>query len=350
MCPIATSSMNPFFTCAIFVGLWAAQALGLAWLDYGLTEASSIPADWRPRIESGNMLYTQDDGTVSHNNQPILANGMVSTTINDQFFYVSGVFNGYLTQDPSHRAAIPSTVNIPAPTGSMANGSAIDFERAVFFRRSTIPVDPTCSAASTTSCTNSSTPVVVEQRWFAHRTFASVFVHETAIVTNHADSTAPNLNNIVVVATTSTIADSKDVILQKSAKTCGNVQCVAYNGSTLVGETHSTPRTAVHLLYNPYPNTIVLNVSHPSAFSFSVIRTSLETPPDQLEHATLEDWLTAYAAYSSGELFSNHTAQWQEGFWSSGLETDRKDVAVAMNTSLFALYSGEPCSRSSIRG
>jgi len=76
--------------------------------------------------------------------------------------YVSGVYNGRNTTGPSHRAIIPAT-NAITITNSKANCSALDIERATYYRRTT-------SAGFT--------PALIEQRWYAHRVRHSLLVHE----------------------------------------------------------------------------------------------------------------------------------------------------------------------------
>lgn len=49
---------------------------------------------------------------------------------------MAGVFNGVNVESPSHRARIPSTINIDVTSSSFTFiGAAIDFERGVFYKR-----------------------------------------------------------------------------------------------------------------------------------------------------------------------------------------------------------------------
>lgn len=58
--------------------------------------------------------------------------------------YVAGVYNGYLTTDPSHRARIPSPFNVQF-AGVQGLITALDMEFATYYRRAVVPATELCS-------------------------------------------------------------------------------------------------------------------------------------------------------------------------------------------------------------
>ena len=74
-------------------------------------------------------------------------------------------------------------------------------------------------------------------------------------------------------------------------------------------------------------------------FFVTVIRTSIETAPSDLLAAAEADYAAASALAQAGTLHSTHVAEWAETIWASGFETDRFDVARAVNSSLYAILS-----------
>jgi hypothetical protein len=134
------------------------------------------PSNWQARENEGNMVcsnYEPDDIYM----MPIVANGYLGTLVSSDTIYVGGVYNGYLgyirdkcssisdnrRQTPSHRARIPATNSINI-TNSNLVASALDFERAVFYRRSEI------------------NEILVEQQWFAHRRHKHLMVHTISLL------------------------------------------------------------------------------------------------------------------------------------------------------------------------
>lgn len=132
------------------------------------------PASWAPRIAAADLLFASEDTAVPTSQLPMVGNGFLATQIMNDAIWVSGIFNGYLTKDPSHRARVPATNAVPAPGTESAAG--LDVREATYFRRSYIDPSPpgTCTAASTQSCSNAAERIFVEQRWFAHRALPSV--------------------------------------------------------------------------------------------------------------------------------------------------------------------------------
>jgi len=79
-------------------------------------------------------------------------------------------------------------------------------------------------------------------------------------------------------------------------------------------------------------------------FFLSVVRTTIETPvaaapPGQLVAAAAADYAAATQLAASGTLHSSHVAEWGATVWTSGFSSDRRDVALAVNSSLYAIIS-----------
>jgi trehalose/maltose hydrolase-like predicted phosphorylase len=118
----------------------------------------------------------------------------------------------------------------------------------------------------------------------------------------------------------------------------------AVNGSTLVAETNSSGLQAVCVLTTDLPASGALAVSadepFATAYFLTVVRTSIETPdPADLVSAAQADFAQASALAAQGTLRSSHIAEWAETVWPAGDETDRFDVARAVNSSLYAIVS-----------
>lgn len=67
------------------------------------------PAAWVPKIAACDMLYSPSDKGVSSQNMPMVGNGFIATQVSSSDMYIAGLFNGYSTVSPSHRARIPAT-------------------------------------------------------------------------------------------------------------------------------------------------------------------------------------------------------------------------------------------------
>ena len=78
---------------------------------------------------------------------------------------------------------------------------------------------------------------------------------------------------------------------------------------------------------------------HKTNYYYTIVRTSIETESADIVGALQQDLQRAMAMAADGTLFSTHSNDWQENVWTSGLETDRIDVARAVNTSIYAILS-----------
>ena len=323
------------------------------------------PASWAPRIAAGDMLYAGEDASVPPSQLPMLGNGLLATQVMSDSIWLSGVFNGYLTQAPSHRARVPATNAVAAP--GVQSGAALDVREATYFRRSYIDPSPpgACTAAATQSCSNAPARIVVEQRWYAHRALPSLLVMEVQVLppdgsgggggggdtdraggggdTDRAGGGGDAPQPFAMLRlVNSPGAPSADLRLSPVALPAG-LPYSAVNGSTLVAETNSSGLQALCVLTTDLPASGALPVSagdpYATAFFFTIVRTSIETAPAQLVAAVQADHAQAAALAAQGALRSSHVAEWAETVWPAGYETDRFDVARAVNSSLYAIVS-----------
>ncbi len=111
------------------------------------------PSSWLPAIAQQDLLYAPTDAGVPL--MPIVGNGFLATIINSTNLYLAGVFNGYLTSAPSHRARLQTPLNIVVNlSGSGAQIAAgLSLRNATYLRQIEIPSVPGCSASSGFSCT-----------------------------------------------------------------------------------------------------------------------------------------------------------------------------------------------------
>ena len=141
------------------------------------------PPDWAPKILARDMLFTPDDTGIPASHMPMIGNGFLATQISSDSIFIAGVFSGYLTKDPSHRARLPATASIAAP-GAIVGPAALDVREATYFRRSYLDPSPpgACTPASPASCSNAPGRITIEQRWYAHRSRPAVMVMEVQVL------------------------------------------------------------------------------------------------------------------------------------------------------------------------
>jgi len=316
--------------------------------------------------------------------------------------YAAGVYNGYLTSAPSHRARIPATSAFSAPAAATTD-CALDVRAATYYRRTAVDPSPPgeCTVNTTGTCSNADGRVWVEQRWYAHRTIPSLLVMEVEVLTQDSDdvdavpqAVGVGVSGLYVQAVFNNHpgAGSADLNLLAVPVPAGAPYTVV-NGSTYVAESNTSSLQAVAVLTGvtagalpqggqwvvqfAQPATTVAHVSGrgggeeggratapaqawPS--QVTVIRTSVETDPPQLPQAVVAgglsqgtlsesphapshavcivaDFGVALQLAGNGTLHSTHVAEWASTVWASGYATDRHDVAQAVNTSLYAIAS-----------
>lgn len=312
------------------------------------------PPEWLPPINAGDMLYSPaGDSALPSNHMPSIGNGRVATLLMADAIYAAGVFNGQGLEYGSHRARIPATHAVSAP--GLPGPAALNVREATYYRRSTIVGGGTaCTAASTVSCVNTvgGGNVTVEQRWYAHRALPSLLVMEVQVI---ADASAPPsgvepyamlllANNAGLPSADFNFTSAPQPEGTPFTVTIGWTQgtecppgaCGAVVTSLFGAAVLSTAMPATSVVPVPVAD------AHATLAFFTVIRTSVETfPADDslLVAAAAADYAAAAALAAAGTLHATHVAEWASTVWTSGFSIDRKDVALAVNTSLYSIVS-----------
>ena len=319
------------------------------------TLCAAQPADWLPRIAASNMLWAPSDTNVPASSMPMLGNGMLATTLcapgGPSAFYLSGVYDGIV----SNRAAIPGrlTAGCVPPPGVPAD-AALDVKRATYYRRSTLPPGTPggCTLAATASCTSAAREVVVEQRFYAHRELASVFVMEVEVlaaaggITNTQPAAAAPPFAMLLLQNGAPLEVSAQVNFSL-VDIPAPVPFSVWAGWTQAGELNvSALRHGVAVLssslHAPPPSVAGLwPLEEGGVLTFyTVLRSTLETEAGSLVDAVQADYAIAASRALAGTLHASHVEEWAAALWSSGIEiAGRADVARAVNASLYAILS-----------
>lgn len=339
------------------------------------SSSSTIPQEWQAAVNSADMLYAPNDENIDRNYMPMIGNGMVALQIGNDEMYISGVFNNYTHYwTSSHRAVIPTgiaSISVKAP--GVSSDAALDIRNARYLRRSFIDpaVDqsPPCNVSSLISCTNSIERIVIEQRFYAHRTIPTVLVMEVEVISGGLsrdqdlpyamlllENESPNTYTIDVNFTS--VGDGVGLgsppLIPEQASAYS-----AYFGWTQIPESHAycpppcdpatrskldsdspdfSGLTAIGLLASKIGMVEATKVNHVNYF-FTIVRTSIETPPGDIISSLEADFDKVTSMATDGTLFATHARDWADTIWSSGYETDRLDVARAVNTSIYAIVS-----------
>jgi trehalose/maltose hydrolase-like predicted phosphorylase len=296
----------------LLVGVQSASTLLHDWRANKL--GNPIPPDWRPRVEEGNMLFGSAEPSETYR-MAAVGNGYMSSVVGSDTIYVAGVFNG--AGQTTHRARIPST-NAITLTNAQHVGSALDLERAVFYRRSTYQNCLACAVFN------------IEQRWYTHRYYASLFVHEIEIKSLTATGETATFQIALNNGT-----KSVDMNLQPLTPVIRNT--ILIDGKTYTPEQPTSTRVEVAVCSDFVPTSISVNATgEAQTFYFiTAIRTSLDSvmPVDD----AIIDFQNALGM--KGGLLSTHIAAWAD-IWEAGIEVGgRLELAQAINSSLYYLLS-----------
>ena len=281
------------------------------------------PASWAPRIASHDMLFTPTDVSLDPRyDLPLLSNGFLGTNIMTDSLFVSGVYNGFSSVTPSHRARIPATVSVPSPGGNVT-GAAWDIRRATYYRRASIdPTGTPCTADSPVTCTSSPTRVWVEQRWYAHATLPSLLVMEVEVLTDDGEGTghppttaepsAVDPPFAVLELLTCPSGISADIAF--AAVSVPGQPYTIQQGDTRVAETNTSALQSVAVLSTAWPPNSLLLVPAPGVthYFLTIVRTSVETAKADLVAALVADWAAAGNMIVAGTLHATHIAEWEE--------------------------------------
>ena len=321
---------------------------------------SEPPASWAAAIARADRLFLPSDAAADPQyDLPQLGNGFLATQVMTDSLFVAGLYNGYSTQTPSHRARIPAPFAVPAPSGNVT-AAAWDSREATYYRRSSIDPSPPgapCTAASAVTCTSSPTRVWVEQRFYAHRALPSVLVMEVEVLdSNDGGGGASADASSVGAGAGGGSGAAPFAVLQLRQCPSDNSSDIAFapvplpppagasysivNGSTLVSEINSSALQGVALLTSALPPNGMLVVPAPRVtYAFlAVARTTVETRAADLVAAVQADWAQAAALAAAGTLHAAHVAEMDSAIWAAGLEVGgRADLAQVANASLAAI-------------
>lgn len=286
-----------------------------------IVTSSHPPQQWISRIEGSQMMYSP--GASEAHLMPYVGNGYVATQIESDSIFVGGVYNGpALSQSsPSHRARIPNLFNFQVQ-GSVIADSALDVDRAIFYRRVEIQGG------------------VLEQRWYAHGLYRNLLVYELYPVELSGDQTARVCLNQFVGES------SADVQFKQVETSFG----IAWIGETLVPELSKSETTGVVVVFNKNETCFDLSIHDKYTF-LAVFNTTLESsnPLTQI----LEDTQKSYAYYKALSTytttmykdipFDNLLLDQHIQYWNAlnmaGIEVQGSTVSRAINASLYYIKS-----------
>jgi protein-glucosylgalactosylhydroxylysine glucosidase len=313
----------------------------LAWV----VAACSPPSEWLGEIEQANMLFACDESGVQL--FPVIGNGYLATNVNSQDLYLSGVFNGFSSDTPSHRARLQSPANTHVE-GATVIAAALNILQGTYVRRYLVPYSPDCSAGS--SCSTEPSGSVVQVTFLAHRV-------RRQVVATLVELLEPR-GQVFLSLSTDPGPASSDVALETVPGFPPSM--FALNGSTLVPETNDSSVTAVAVVGYTLPAAMQLNDSSPSHLTVVAYATALDAMdalllerevnastvarrrlanPTELIDSALEAVVGAVGDWQNGTLLSSHAQAWG-ALWSGGIEFQgRSDLQKASNASMYAILS-----------
>lgn len=276
------------------------------------------PADWAARVAARDMVWTPNDSHVKANNMPMIGNGFIATQVMSSSIFTAGIFSGYLTKDPSHRARLPATAAIAAPGAS--GPAALDVREATYFRRSFLDPSPagSCTLASAASCSNAPARITIEQRWYAHRSRPAVMVHEVqvlpgpgvaAVIGGGGGGGAAPFAMLLLVNDAG--GPSSDLALAPAAPAPPGATLLC--GPTRVAETNTSGLQTLCVATTDLPSgPLPVDTADPTATHtlLTVIRTSVETSVGDLPGAVAAEYAAAAAAAAGGTL---RGSTWRNG-------------------------------------
>jgi len=278
------------------------------------TPPLGIPADWLEPWQQGDLLFGTAEPQETYR-QAVVGNGYMATVVGSPDIYVSGVFNGNWSN--SKRARIPAT-NAITITNALHTGSALNTREGVFYRRSYFKPCIACAEA------------IIEQRWYAHRFFASLLVHEIEVRTTFS----PSGESFTLHLTNNNGTASDDFYFTPHNAPSGfSVQA----GYTKLLETPQQSPTFVAVATDDVPESITVNATGNAVtfYFITAIRTNhdSQSPVEQV----LQDLRNA--RYLQIALRKHHIQEWEK-IWEAGIEVGaRFELGQAVNSSLYYLLS-----------
>jgi protein-glucosylgalactosylhydroxylysine glucosidase len=286
-----------------------------------------VPPDWAPAFNSGDLLFAtaREVQNLRAELLPTVGNGFAATRIGSDTLYIGGLFNGHLSTSPSHRARIPSPLNVgvnlpnsdagKVPKNELRMvGMALDLRHGEAIERFEVVSGGTSSVLAT-----------VDVVYFCHRVHRSLCVVEVKVSrassSSSSSSVAEGNDPIELLVTQPALGPSKDIALQKVPGAPVPSGAVGWAGSTIEAETREsgTIRVAVVTRDVPaagLPVTIGAGERGASATLLTALHSGVDVvgsgDPLEAAVATYELGLELAAA---GSLEASHAAAWAKGVW-----------------------------------
>jgi hypothetical protein len=282
---------------------------------------------WRDSINNYDAFYVDnDDGAINPSTgyptglyMPLIGNGYLSHAkgVRSDTMHISGLFNNETTS-PSHRAAIPATFAVSVKN-SNTMGVIMDIKRGSYHRRGMV----------------SGTHVQYELKWYAHRTFRSLYVLGLELTNYLGEDAKVEIENSVPFA-------SNDIVFKGRQKVFGDDSSVTtICGRTTIAETSDGLTHTLCITADTVPEIVTITAAQKSvSMTFiSAYRTSLDLDESLVEEAAMTDYKSGREVADAGKLYTAHVDGWAK-LWESGIEIEgRPDVAIAVNASLYAILS-----------
>ncbi|KAL9648527.1 hypothetical protein ABK040_012641 [Willaertia magna] len=285
--------------------------------------------NWEQRMKEGNLIFVKQEPT-DKNFLPSISNGYLGTVIDSDSIYVGLIYVGKLTFIEkligfhSERARIPSTMNIDIfqSTNLQKNlqqkplnliGSALDLERAMYLRRYLL---------------NNET--LIEQRYYAHRQFRSLLIHEIII------DNLQNKEDVSFNLLRKESSPSKDISFHSvNCKLNNNAICM--EGQLTRLETPDSLQVNVSLVTSNVPSSISVKSNTKQSFLFfTTIRSSIDSN-NPLQDAEMD--FKKASSLSSDDLYQSHIKLWND-IWQHGIEIEgNPQLALQINSTLYYLLS-----------
>ncbi len=230
--------------------------------------------------------------------------------------YISGIFNNETTT-PSHRARIPAVFDVLI-NNSTTTGVLSDVQDGVYHRQGIL------------NGQNSS----YELRWYAHRVIRYLYVLEVEVfVGADMDSASISFNTSLSTSADFDWEPENTVQYAPAVVKCGNTTIPETPG----GDTHYVCMATVPLPTEPM---VVSKANSGQTYVFiTAFRTSLDVPSGSIASAAAAEYFQGMALASADTLYSSHVSGWS-ALWTSGVEIEgRRDIARAINASLYAILS-----------
>lgn len=286
------------------------------------------PKEWADAAARSDLLWTANDTAVTSSLTATIGNGYLAWQFGQQRMFIAGVFMGAAAdgvgpgRPVSRRAGIWSPLNMKLKDFSVSHGG-LDLRGAKFMRRYTRTSGH--GAGSET----------VEQRWYAHRSskFKGLMVMQLESLGDAIDIELMGALNPLQNYSTGQISfTTRQAAIRLADGSTSNVTIL--NGSTRLAESPTTRCTTIALVVTQPPTgSFTLTGTRHLIASFA---TSLESEQPE------QDAIAAYAKampQAPDALYASHVAEWAT-IWQSGIEMEgRKDVATAVNSSLYYLLS-----------